>query len=311
MKSRQEAKLNMYHAVITHCDANSAIILTVPGFATQLTAFKAKVVSLDDTAQLEAQIISGIATDKKALKTSLCQQAADIAAVVFSYAKTINNNTLAESVSLTKSELTALRDDELAPTCQNIHDAANTNVIALAPFNITPAMLTDFQALIDDYIAAVPTPRNAAALRKTYATTIKTLFTDCDSILKDQLDKTAVQFKAANLEFYNTYKNNRIILDAAQSNTQAQGNVTIDIAGGPIFGVAVQATQVLPPGSTDTPAVYNTSTDVNGLYTLKIPQPGVYDFTFKKTGYQVRSTNSITLTLGQTTTLSVTLIPNL
>jgi hypothetical protein len=309
MNSSQEAKLNMYHAVITHCDANNAVVATIPAFDAQLTTFKATVVSIDDTVQLEAQVISGIATDKKVLRTSLTQQGADLAATVFAYAKSINDNTLAEAVDFAKSELARLKDDELAPVCQNIHAAANTNIAALAAYGITAPALANFNALITNYIAAVPAPRNAAALRKTYAVNLKTFFKDADSMLKNQMDKSALRFKITHPDFYTTYKNNRIILDPAVSSTQAQGTITIDIAGGPINGVAIQATQVLPPGSTDTPAVYNTSSNVSGLYTLKIPQPGVYNFTFTKTGYQTRNANNITLSLGQTTPLSVTLIP--
>jgi predicted RNase H-like HicB family nuclease len=311
MNSSQEAKLNMYHAVITHIDANPAVVTTSPAFVAATTAFKAKVTDIDSTAQLEAQVISGIATDKKVVKASLIQTTLDFATAIYAYAVSINNNTLKERADFSRTDLARIKDDELAPTCNNIRDDANTNVIALAGFGITPAKVTDFTALIDQYVVAVPAPRNAAAQRKTYAATLKTLFKEADFVLKNQMDKIVEQFKTVSMDFYTTYKNNRIILDPAVSNTQAQGTVTIDVAGGSINGVAIQATQVLPPDSTATPAVYNTSTDVNGQYTLKIPQPGVYDFTFKKTGYQVRSTNNIALTLGQTTALSVTLIPNL
>ena len=38
MNALQEAKLNMYHAVINHCDANPAIVATVPAFLPLLCA---------------------------------------------------------------------------------------------------------------------------------------------------------------------------------------------------------------------------------------------------------------------------------
>lgn len=295
MNSKQEARLNMYHAVIAYCDANNPIVLTIPAFDTALTSFRAKVSSIETTAQQEAQVISGVATDKNELRNSLCQQAADIAAVVYAFAASGNNNTLKEAVDFSKSDLRELRDDQLAPTCQNIHDAANTNLAALAPYGITAPMLSSFQDLIDDYSDAVPAPRNAAALRKTYAAALKTLFSEADEILKEQMDKTAVQFKTANEEFYNTYKNNRIILDPAVSSTQIAGVVRDQWTNNPVAGVAIQV-----DGES-----YATTTNGNGEYTLKIPEAGEFNITFTKSGYVSKTEENVEVTIGQETDLDV------
>lgn len=300
MNSTQEAKLNMYHAVISHCDANTVIVATVPAFATVLTALKAKVSSIDSTVQLEAQVISGVATDKKTLRFTLAQQATDIAAVVFSYAASIGNNTLKEEVDYSNTELKRLKDDDLAPVCRNIHDAANDNLLALAPYGITAGMLSSFDTMIDDYATAVPKPRNAASLRKTYAAALKTLFKESDSILKEQLDKTAVQFKATDLGFYNTYKNNRIIIDAPNSPTQVQGEVTDINNGNELSNVLVEVVGF----------AYTTNTDSDGEYSVKIPVPDTYSLKFSKTGYQTKTIDNVVLKLGQTTSLDVELLGN-
>jgi hypothetical protein len=301
MDSRQEAKLNMYHAVISHCDANAAIVATVPAFATLLTAFKAKVSSIDSTAALEAQVISGIATDKKVMRTNLCQQAADIAAVVYSYAVSVANNTLKEEVDFSKSELKDLRDDQLAPTCRNIHDAANDNLVALATYGITAPMLAAFDTLIDDYAAAVPKPRNAAALRKTYASTLKTLYKDSSGMLDDQMDPLAVQFKAANLEFYTTYKNNRITVDPAVSNTRVAGDITDSVTTNGLYQVEVKATK-------DGIEFFTIKSNLDGSYSLRVPF-GVYTITYTIPSHTTHQVTNVQVLLGQTTTLDVQLIP--
>lgn len=299
MTSRQEAKLNMYHAVITHCDANAGIIAGVTAFTSSLATFKLKVTGIDDTAQLEAEIISGIATDKKVLRTTLSQQAADIAALVFAYAKSTSNNTLAEAVDYSKSELGGLRDDELAPAAQNIHDAANTNLVALAPYGITAPTLTAFQTMITSYTDAVPKPRNAAAQKKTYSATLVTLFEEADAILKDQMDKIVVQFKTSHPDFYSTYKNNRVILDAPVSNSQAAGLIIDASTNDPVFGVTV----------TVDGQPYSGNSGPTGEYGVKIPAPGVYTLIFTKTGYQPLQQTNVIISLGQTTTKNVELTP--
>jgi hypothetical protein len=296
MTAKQEAKLNMYHAVITHCDNNAAIVATVPAFDATMTTFKAKVSSLDATIQLEAQVITGVATDKQSMRDALCQQAADIAAVVFAYATNTANNELAESVDFSKSDLERLRDDQLPGVCNNIHAAANGNLVALGPYGITALMLGSFNTLITNYTSKVPAPRNAVALRKTYAANIKTFFKDADLLLKKILDKLAVQFKAANLEFYNTYLNNRIILDAATSKTKAAGTITNSADDTAIAGVTVATIVAGNPVSTQT--------DAFGKYKLPLP-PGTYTITFTKTGFNNHQVTNVTITLGQTTTVDV------
>jgi hypothetical protein len=298
MHSKQEARLNMYHAVIAHCNANPAIVATVVAFQTTLTSFKAKVSSIQTTAQQEAQVISGVATDKKVLRASLCQQGADIAAVVYAYAASIGNNTLKESMAFSRSDLRNMRDDQLAPTSLNIHDTANANLVSLAFYGITAPMLASFNSLIEDYSDAVPTPRNAAVLRKTYSAELKTLFIEADSLLTEQMDKTAVQFKAANLQFYDAYKNNRIIIDAATSATQVKGIVTDNATDNPLNAVVVTVQD----------QSYTTTTDHNGNYTLKIPVHGFYKIIFTKAGYVVNAAE-VDVKIGQTSSLDITLTP--
>lgn len=293
MNALQEAKLNMYHAVINHGEANAAILATVPAFDTAFSTFKGFIKDLETNVQSEALVISGIATDKQSLREDLCQQATDLAAVVFAYASSINNNTLKEQVNFSLTDLKRLKDDELAPTCRNINNLANDNLAALAPYGITAGTLTTFSTLVDEYDAAVPTTRNAASLRATYRTNIEAGLKKADDILKNQLDKTAVQFKTSNLEFYNTYKNNRIILDPAVSSTQIEGNVADSISREPIVGATVEFVG-LP---------LNTTTVIDGTYILKNPKPGIYAVKFSKTGYKDKTVANIELKLGQSTTV--------
>jgi hypothetical protein len=300
MNAKQESKLNMYHAVIAHCDAFPAIVATVPAFGTSYTSFKAIVSSLDATVQLEAQVITGIATDKKIVRDTLCQQAADIAAVVYAYATTVANNELAEEVNFSVSDLKRLRDDQTAPTCKNIHDAANDNLAALATYGITAGMLTTFNTLITNYTSKVPATRNAVALRKTYAASIKTLFKQADNLLKKVLDKLAVQFKAANLEFHDTYFNNRIIIDAPTSKTGIKGSIADSVTSNPI---AVTATLTLQA------TTFTTTSDPSGNFKfIKIPN-GTYTIVITAPGYQSKQITNVTVTQGQMTTINITLTP--
>jgi hypothetical protein len=297
MTAKQEAKVSMYDAVLQHAGANPAIVGTVPAYQTAITALSAKYSAIITATQLEQVQISGITVDKSVAKKNLAQQAVDTAAAVFAYAASIGNNELQEKARYPKSRFTNMRDELVKPTCQAILDLANANLKDLAPFGISAATITLLQSAINNYGAAVAKPRNAVSQRTAYRETIKTLIREADAILKNQLDKIAPQFKMANMEFYNAYLSNRIILDAPTSATQVAGNVTASDGNNPVFNVIIKVEG----------ASYTTTTDEKGDYILKIPVPGTYNITFTHPKFQVFTAKEITVALGKSTKLNVQL----
>lgn len=289
----------MYDAVLTFCNGNAAIITTVPAFVTALASFQTTFDDLQTAAQAEIQAIAGVTIDKAEQRKTLVELATDMAASIFAFASATDNFILKEQVNLTFSDFNRLKDELLTPACQNVLDAANANSAALVVYGVTAAKITAFSTAITDYATAVPGPRNAVAQRSSAGTTIKELFKTGDEILKEQMDKLALQFKTANPEFYNTYKNNRIILDAATSATQVSGQVTVatDTAG--ISGATVTA-----EGTS-----YNSISNLNGDYTLKIPVPGTYNIIFTHPDYQTKTIANVVVTLGQSTKLNTELQP--
>lgn len=300
MNARNEAKLSMYNAVLTHAEDNAVITATVPAFATQVTALRTIYSNIVTAAQNEAQAITGIAMDKTQLRKSLTDQAIQIAAAVFSFAASTNNNALKEQVKFTNTDFKSMRDEMIVPNCNIINTAATANLVALATYGITNTILNNFQDAMEDYANAIALPRNAVTQRSSYTATIKNLFKDGDSLLKLQMDKLALQFKTANLEFYNTYKSNRIILDAATSSTQATGTITDSVTNDPIPNVTINVV--------DQP--YTTTSDATGKYTIKIPVPGTYNLSYSTVaGYNNKIQTGVVVTLGQSTTLNMQLIP--
>lgn len=300
MDSRQEAKLSMYAAVTNFCTTNAAIINSIPAFATAAESLLDTYNAIKVNAQAELDAIGGITIDKADQKKELAQMAADIAAAVFAYASASDNAILRERVNYVPSELARIKDELMVPACNNILNAANENLAALAAYGVTNQKVIDLNDAITSFITAAPAPRNAVAQRSSHASIIKDLFKQGDEILKTRMDKLAVQYKTVNPLFYNSYRQNRIILDATTSATQVSGKVTNDTNDLPINEVSVQV-----EGES-----YSTITEANGNYILKIPVPGDYNITFTKTGYQPRTIENIEVTLGQNTDLDVALSIN-
>lgn len=300
MNSKQEAKLNMYDAVLTHCQANAAIVATVPAFQTAVDSFEDIVDDLRTAAQNELQAISGFTEDKTQQRADLIELTLDVAGAIHAYASSVDNLVLKDQVKLVYSDLNRLKDELLGPACSNILDAANANAAAIVPFGVTAAKITSLEDAIDDYISAVPAHRNAVSNRSSAGEQIKQLLKDGDNLLKNQLDKLALQFKSTHPNFYNSYRSNRVILDAATSSTQVSGIVREQGSNNPLSGVQVQVDN----------ETYVTTTNSSGEYILKIPVPGEYNITFSKEGYQTQTQEEIEITLGQTTSLDITLNQN-
>lgn len=289
MTSKNEAKLNMYRAVAKHSNDNAAIIATVPAFSTAITALNAVISSIISTAQMEVQVISGVALDKAQLKQLLAQQAADIAASVYAYASSINDNTLKAQVNYRLYALLREKDEILGPVCTNIHDAANAHVAALTPYGITAATLTAFATAISNYSSAVPNPRNAVSQRKAYKKELKKLFGEADQLLKEQTDKLIVNLKSTHPDFVTAYKSNRVIIDPAKSGTLIKGKI---INAADNKGIKDATIEIVGTAITD-------KTSTTGLFTVKPGAAGTYSIKISKPGFQDKTVTGIVVQLGQ------------
>lgn len=227
LDSRQEAKLNMYQVVQAHCDANTTIIGANIAFSNAFNDFKAKVAQISADAQKSSAVLTGIAADKSVSKQDLSRIGSQIAGLIYAFAAKTENNTLKQAVNFSVSDLSRLKDAEIAPLCQNIHDKGVENLDALKDYGITTAKLAELQTAIDGYTGHVPKPRSAITERATTKANLRQTFKQADAILVEQMDKLVENFTADNPDFVATYKSARVIVDPKTKAKQPNGdNVT-------------------------------------------------------------------------------------
>lgn len=298
MTSRNEAKLNMYRAVKQICDDNATIVAANAAFLASFNAFKANLSSLISAVTAEGQIITGISADKFVLKRNLCQTTADIAAVVFAYATATANNSLKDAVNFSYSNLLKIKDDLLAPACQNIYLVANTNATALVPYGITAGMLSGLQAAISDYSAIVPKPRVAKSVRSSTRKTIDQLVKDIDTLLADQLDKLLVTLKATKPEFYHAFKAARVIIDPSTTTTQLKGIIVDQDSKLPVAGVHVEVNGEV---------ITRVKSNKAGRFVAKPLVHGTYLVTLTADGYEPCTIPNVAIVMGHINKLDIEL----
>ncbi len=300
MNKQKESILNMYDALITFCNNNADTVATVPAFETAFTAFETTVGEIHDTVQMQVSIISGITDAKNLLRKSLCEQAADLCAIIFAFASSTNDVELKAQGNFSISDFKRLSDEMLVPACSNIYNTVNDNIKSLKTYGVTADALTDFQTAIDDYKEKLSSPRNAVTQRAAHSTALNNLFVQANDILKSQMDKVAFQFKATAEGFYVAYKNNRNIVSPGTSATQITGTITNSVTHVPLPGATVQV--VGQP--------LKTVTNENGFFVLKSVSPGNRSIKVAIAGYGDKQQDGLVVKPGKTTSANIAITPN-
>ena len=217
MTTKQQNKLAMYLVVKALLDANKPVWQSLQAFADGYADFTSHVSNIQRLGQSQITDTTGIAQDKKQSKAAMATAAAQISSALHAYAVKTKNHTLANEADFHVSELTGERDADAIKDCQNIHDLANGNLAALAPFGVTAAKLTALQATVDAFNAIVSKPRDQIATAATVTQQISDEFDATDETLGEILDQLIGQFADGNATFVSNYQNARTIVDTSAS----------------------------------------------------------------------------------------------
>jgi len=293
MNATQEAKLNMFRATQKHCNDNPTIVATIPAFQKATGTLNTIIAGIIATAQQEDLVTKGITIDKAEAKKTLCRLAADIAAPIVAYAAETKNNKLLNEVNFTHSDLIRTKDDQLAPRCQNICDAAKANEAALKDYGITATTIDTLLTTINNYQAKVPDPRNAAAQKATIRTNLKNLIKEGDQVLKLQMDKTVLGLKATHPDFVTAYKSNRIIIDPAKSATTLKGVIVSATDKSPVSGAVIIIVETGNKVSANDKGTYQVKPIPAGTYTINITAPKHKDKTVKEVAVKQGQINTL------------------
>lgn len=213
MTDPQENKLSMCRAVITVLDDNAPEYAAVTALVTQVGNLHSSVDLIGQLVQIQSAPTTGVTVDKATLQTQMVDTALRVAGGLKAFASDTNNADLLHQADINKSTFTRARDDQRDDIAQQVHDLANTNIAALAPYGITAATLTGLQTRISAYVAVIGAPRVARTKISTATEMLETEFARADMILNDRIDGLVEQFKDSGTTFYSDYKNARRIVD--------------------------------------------------------------------------------------------------
>lgn len=295
MNGKQNAKFKMYRATENHCEINKEITKNMPAFVAAFNNFKSLIAEINDTTRQKSSVLRGIATDKNESRQNVAKKVTEIAGLIYAFASAAKNNTLKQEVNTSETRLLQANEERFVSRCQNVYAKGMENVAALADYGITNQTLEDLQSAINDYLAKSPSTRNAAGNRKTLNSNLTALFKEADTLLKEQIDKLIVVFRAEHPDFVKTYEANRIIIDAATTTTQLKGKVISQANGTPIKGALVKVIE----------ANITVLTNTKGEYLVKPIAVGKYTVEFSANGFITKEIDDVDAKLGAVNVLNV------
>lgn len=216
-------KLMMYKAVLDYLKSVSDRWSQVADLVADVGAMEALVDEIDQTNRHASGDIRGKTDQKDVEQKKVIGMANRIAFSLAAMAARTGNNDLLMKTDFPVSHLEKQRDLEQANTADEMASLAREHLEALASANITEADVVALEEQTQRYRACLPANRVSVAERKAANKKLKGLFVKADQLLKKQIDKLALGVASTDPEFYEGYKNARIIVDYGTRHEQTAG----------------------------------------------------------------------------------------
>lgn len=313
MNSQQEDKLTMYYTVKSTNERFQPTWITNAVYAATYNLWAAKFALIEQNRDAQTIETTGVTTDKKNKRALMSEKAAFIQNRIQSYANVVNNVELLESVNYSTTKMAMARDTDIVGICNTILSRASANAVALVPYGVTAAIITELQAAITAYSAMVAKPKTVKSQTKTATENLTKLFKEADELLTKRLDLDIELFKTSKPDFYSQYKTARIITPTGGGATSVVGNVTVAGSGEPVKGAIFtfvaenNGTQKTAAAKTAKPIVKKSAE--KGKFRAVLPE-NTYRVGVEKIGFKKQEV-IVTVANGATTNLNIVLERNL
>ena len=167
---------------------------------------------------------TGLTGNKMMLKERLTNQLLKLVAGLSAYA-TVTRNTVLLAKVFYKPYALQKPDPVLADIARLILNEAKSYQNELTRFFVTQADLTELETLVTQFMEAIPQKRVATNYSKVSTLNIAAVFAASDKLLKNETDMLMLPFRFTQPDFYEAYKNARIIVKYSGRKKTQEGPV--------------------------------------------------------------------------------------
>ena len=220
MNDLQEDQLSMYEAVLEFSmdPAWTTLIGSVPdlenAFA-QIAHLLTPVTGGSTGQGSSTQQGKGATTDKKGRKNALVDVIIAVSGPLSAHGAATGDNEIIAVADTSAARLRKLRDGILGSRATSIHTLATAHAAALVPKGVTAATLNALTTFTGNWTAQIQRPRQHKAQAAARAVEIKNGLKALDALVKKQIDKMMLPFRASAPSFYAAYQASRVIHNTA------------------------------------------------------------------------------------------------
>lgn len=297
MTKTEESVRSMFIAVRDYMVAQTAIWTASAGATTAVTALTNHITKIDTYSMGQQTDTKGVTITKGTKRDSLVSKIIKVANGLVALGNATGNFTLSGQAKVNKGKLDTMPDTELVDKGTTIRTAGNTNIAALADYNILPADITALQNAIAAFNTDIQKPKNTIGQKKTSTTLLKNEFKLTNTHLENVLDPIVRTYNETQPVFVSDYFNSRIIFNSGYTKVPLRFIVDDSVNHLPIANVQI----LIQPGD------IKKKTTEQGNAIVKSLAGGAYTATLSKLGFVTQNIN-VNITDGETTTKVVSMV---
>lgn len=212
MNTKQTNQVTMLKTVDSVLDDHNSVWTGMAQMQTAVTGYKAKLISIDRTAQLQ-ETPSGAGDEKEDAREALEDDLFLMCEALAVLAHTTNDLELLALAAVRRSDLDKFDDEELSNRAATVLTEGNARKTALAGLNVTQANLDELTQALQRFNTTKTNPREATAARKAQTGSLASLIREAIAILRNQIDRMMNLFSRTNPDFVAEYRAARVIID--------------------------------------------------------------------------------------------------
>lgn len=299
MNDNQRNELNMGAATLEGLDnhnffsANAAAVAMRDQLAADIDA-----VELADGQQISTSGTSQ-SENKAVVKHDLADQGEVIASAVCLFALANTDLITFGKYHKTMAQILKMSDADIVPFCSDLYTYAFGHGAGLLPFNITPLMLSDFQAQNQAFIDVKSAPRENTGDRHAATLDVATSLTGMISTLH-WWDLFMSTVRKTQPSIYNAYHTWRKTADIGVRHISIRGVVKASDSGNELFKAKITITNL--------PVPKIATSGTTGIFRFLSLNPGDYSLKVELAGYQTLIIPVVSVKEGKITTQNITLV---
>lgn len=213
MNKRQINKSRMFDTVDSVLDKNVELFAMLPELISAHHKLKDGIALILQYRRIQEAETSGLTTSKELVKADFINCILKFSAALRAYATSIKNEDLKAKAHYALTDLKKSPDPILFDIGALLLSLANPLKTVLTKYSIGENEIAEMETLLPAFKLAYPQQRVATTESKMSTDNIDKVYKSMDKLLKDVIDELMLPFQFSQPDFYNTYKNARIIVN--------------------------------------------------------------------------------------------------